>query len=689
MPQIINTNIASLNAQRNLNASQRAGDSALERLSSGLRINSAKDDAAGLAISTRFDAQIRGTSVAVRNAGDAISLAQTAEGALNSMKDSLQRIRELALQSANDSNTSVDRAALQEEVDQLVSEIENIADTTNFNGKKLLDGSFQNSVFQTGANLGDNITVSISKLDTSTLGTADTNGISGRTTTTALVVGSTGNALVAGDIEINGVSVSASVGTDDNASSAEAASSAIAKAAAINKVADQTGVTATVDANSVSGTTTADATAGNIALTLNGVSINLSKGTTLTVEQNLQATADAINEKSGATGVRAEFNGDTTQGISLVAEDGRNIVLTAATSADVATIATFGLAAANTLGNAYVGTFSLASEDGSDIALTTSTGNIDNAGFEVGQFSGNNAGIVSDNGAVAALTTGDVVINGVAIGPSLSTDDNASTASADGSAIAKAAAINRVSDQTGVSASANENRLNSGDLTATTASATVTINGVAVAVSFSTADDIAVKQGAIVDAINQKSGQTGVTAEVLDADSFTLVAADGRNIDITGGTAMTSITSTTYVSSVSLEAGGQIAIETNTNTTGLAKAGLRIGSFGGAESGALLQNVDISTVSGAEDALKAVDNALQTVTSKQAELGAVQNRFQNTIANLEVTGENLSTANSRIKDADFAAETAALSRAQVLQQAGISILAQANARPQQVLSLLQ
>ncbi|MBU6953019.1 MULTISPECIES: flagellin [unclassified Hahella] len=686
MPQIINTNIASLNAQRNLNASQRSGDTSLQRLSSGLRINSAKDDAAGLAISTRFDAQIRGTNVAVRNAGDAISLAQTAEGALSSMKDSLQRIRELSLQSANDTNSTIDREALQEEVGQLISEIENIAATTNFNGKKLLDGSFQNSVFQTGANLGNTISVTISKLDTSTLGTADTSGISSRTTTTALVVGSTGNEMVAGDIVINGISVGASVGTDDTASTSHAASSAIAKAAAINDVSDQTGVTATVDANYVAGTTTADATAANVSLNLNGVSINLSKGTTLTVEQNLQATADAINEKSGATGVRAVFDGDTAKGISLVADDGRNIVLTETTSN---TLATFGLAAASSLGNAYVGTYSLSSDDGSDIALTTTTGNIDNAGFEVGSFSGNNAGIVSDNGTTTALVTGDIVINNVGIGPSLSTDDTASTANADGSAIAKAAAINRSSDQTGVTALANENRVNSGNLTTTTASATITVNGVSITASFSTTDDVAVKQAAIIDAINQKSGQTGVTAEVLDSDSFTLVAADGRNIDISGATAMASITTTTFVSSVTLLSGGQIDVESNTNSAGLAKAGLRIGTFGGAESGSLLQDVDISTVAGAEAALKAVDNALQTVTSKQAELGAIQNRFQNTIANLEVNNENLNSANSRIRDADFASETAALSRAQVLQQAGISILAQANARPQQVLSLLQ
>lgn len=690
MPQIINTNIASLNAQRNLNASQRDQETALQRLSSGLRINSAKDDAAGLAISTRFDSQIRGTGVAIRNAGDAISLAQTAEGALGSISTSLQRVRELALQSANDTNTDVDRQALQEEVDQLVAEIENVSETTNFNGKKLLDGSFSGAKFQTGANVGDTIGVSISKLDTSTLGTADTNGISGRTSTTALVANATtDNALVSGDIVINGVAVGASVGTDDNASSDEAASSAIAKAAAINKVSDQTGVTATVDANTVAGTTTADATAANVAITINEVTVNLSKATTMTVEQNLQAAADAINEKSGLTGVRAVFDGDTAKGIALVADDGRNISLGSTTASAGAT---FGLAATGASStdqqNVYVGTFSLSSEDGSDIVLTSNTGNIDNAGFEVGTFSGGNAGLVSDNGDTNALVTGDILINGVSVGPSLAQDDTSSSASNSGSAIAKAAAINRVSDQTGVTATANENRVNSGDITTAASAQTITINGVAVSTNFSSSDDISVKQAAIVDAINQKSGQTGVTAEVLDADSFTLVAKDGRNIVTTGGTTMSGIAAGTVVGSVSLESGGKIEIGTNTNSAGLTKAGLRVGEFGGAESGSLLKDLDVTTVAGAEAAVKAVDNALQTITSKQAELGAIQNRFENTIANLEVRNENLNAANSRIKDADFAAETAALSKNQVLQQAGVSVLAQANARPQQVLSLL-
>jgi len=688
MPQIININIVSLNAQRNLNASQRDQDTALQRLSSGLRINSAKDDAAGLAISTRFDAQIRGTNVAARNAGDAISLAQTAEGALDSINTSLQRIRELALQSANDTNTSLDRQALQEEVDQLVDEIKTVASTANFNGKNLLDGSFTNAVFQTGANVGDTISVSISEVGVASLGTAEQAGISSTVDTTALVAGSNGDALVAGDIVINGVAIGASNGSDDNASVNQAASSSIAKVAAINEVSDQTGVTAVVNENVLAGTTTATATTQTANIVVNGVSISLANSSALTVEQNLQAAVDTINEKSGATGVVASFDGQVASGITLSAADGRNVSLAAASAADIAAAADLGLAAIATVANVYVGNYTLISQDGSEINLTSDTGDIaNNAGFQVGTYSGTQSGVVGDGVADAALANGDLVINNAVIGSSLAADDTASSTGNSGSAIAKAAAINRVSDQTGVTAVVNENRVNSGDLTVQS-SYSVTINGTAVNISLSsTGDTVADQLNSAIDAINAVSGQTGVTAEALDADSFTLVAADGRNIDITGGTAATAIAATTFGASITLLSGGDIEIGSNTGNS--AAAGFSIGNFGNGEGGQSLENIDISSVAGAESAVLAADNAINTVATVRAELGAVQNRFQNTIANLELSGENLNAANSRIKDADFAAETAALSRSQVLQQAGISVLAQANARPQQVLSLLQ
>src|SRR5690554_2396724 len=197
MAQIINTNLASLTAQRNLTTSQSANETALQRLSSGLRINSAKDDAAGLAISTRFESQTKGLGVAIRNAGDGISLAQTAEGALQSMTDALQRIRELAVQSANGTNSDDDRVALQSEVNQLIAEITRTSEETTFNGRTLFDGEF-NGIFQVGANAGQTVAVSIGELTAAKLGASDQVGVSAF---------GTDKTLANGDLTINGVGI--------------------------------------------------------------------------------------------------------------------------------------------------------------------------------------------------------------------------------------------------------------------------------------------------------------------------------------------------------------------------------------------------------------------------------------------------------------------------------------------------
>lgn len=692
MPQIINTNIASLSAQRNLNRSQALSDTALSRLSSGLRINSAKDDAAGLAISTRFDSQVRGANQAIRNSGDAISLAQTTEGAISSITSSLQRMRELALQSANDTNTSLDRAALQEEVSQLVAEIQSVADTSNFNGKRLLDGSLNNATFQIGSQVGETISFGIGKVGTDSLGSNFSAGISSTTTATAIVAGATDDALVAGDLVINGISIGASVGSSDVASTYEGSSSAIAKAAAINAVSDDTGVTATVEANFVRGSTGASLGSAAGSLTINGASFDLDMNTTLTIEQNLSATAALINEETGRTGVRAEVGASASLGITLIAEDGRNISISGATSTADELANDFGILSAGTSlvsSDVYVGNYTLVSETGADIVLTTDTGNIDRAGFEEGSLSGTNSGVISDGGTSATasqLRTGDLVINGVAIGPSSAEGDTSSFTLKNTSAISKAVAINEVSDSTGVTATAVENRIYSGDIATTSTATALTINGVATSITFASDDSVDQKLDNVIAAVNTISGQTGVTAESLDGDSFVLVAADGRNITIGDGSTLTSINSATYVSGIQLESGGDITL--GTNTMNIANSGFSIGTYGGGTSGTLLQDIDITTVQGSNDAIIAIDNALQVTSTISGQLGAIQNRFDSVISNLELRAENLAAANSRIKDADFAAETAALTRSQVLQQAGISILAQANARPQQVLSLL-
>lgn len=670
MPQIINTNIASLNAQRNLNNSQKANDVALQRLSSGLRINSAKDDAAGLAISTRFDAQIRGTNVAIRNAGDGISLAQTAEGALNSITSSLQRIRELALQSSNDTNTDVDREALNEEVQQLLSEIDATSKNASFNGRKLLDGSFTKATFQTGANTGQNISFGISKVGVDSLGTGIGNGVS---SDFGGIVGTDTSEMAAGDLVINGIAVGASSSADDTSSVTFQASSAISKAAAINQVSDQTGVTATVNKNTVGGNAIG-ADGADATVVINGVSVAVDlSGATASVRREQMAAA--INAVAGQTGVRAELANDPDGGINLVADDGRNIQV--AGNLDNA-----GLAAAGT----YSGSFTLASKDGSDISVSSDTGNIRaNVGLDNGTYSGVNSGAFAAGVSASALVEGDLVINGVAVGATVDSMDTASTTFAANSAIAKANAINAVSGETGVSAEVVASRTTSTAVTAVASS--MIINDVTVGVAAQA--NVGLQVQAIVDAVNAVAGRTGVTAEILDGDQYQLVAADGRNIEldvvVAGGAGFAADAVT--AGGIALKGAGQIEISTNTGN--ITSSGFGVGTYGGAESGTALKNLDVSTVKGAEAALKAVDNALATVARNAASLGAIQSRFESTISNLSSTSENLSAANSRIKDADFAAETAALSRSQVLQQAGISVLAQANARPQQALSLLQ
>jgi flagellin len=240
MALTINTNVASLNAQRNLGSSSMDLATSLQRLSSGLRINSAKDDAAGLAISERMTTQINGMNVAMRNANDGVSLAQTAEGSLDSVSSSLQRIRELAVQSSNATNSASDRAALDTEAQQLKSEINRVAAQTNFNGVKLLDGSFTNQTFQVGANAGETINVaSIVNANATTLGSTDF------TTQSAIAATAFSQAITGSEFTITNASGTA-IALNDFTTGADAPTTAVAVAAAINEVSDQTGVFATI-----------------------------------------------------------------------------------------------------------------------------------------------------------------------------------------------------------------------------------------------------------------------------------------------------------------------------------------------------------------------------------------------------------------------------------------------------------
>jgi flagellin len=509
MAQTINTNIASLNAQRNLTTSQGALATSLQRLSSGLRINSAKDDAAGLAIANRFTTQIRGMTQAVRNANDGISLAQTAEGALSEVTANLQRIRELSVQAANATNSASDRAALDQEVQQRLAEVDRIAQTTSFNGTKVLDGSFGSAAFQVGANVGETISVDLStSMRTTAIGKI-ADYVGGATYSSASNIGQQGTAvdttaLASGELTIavgdgDAIAIGAAVAGPAGAAAGQTTSSAYAKAAAIN-AAGIGGLTATADTTAVFAFT--DVTlATDYTLVVNGVTVHAATDYTAAGVSDLtgSALASMINANSSATGVTASFDGTN---MTLNAADGRDIIM-----------------------------------------AETATG-----------------------GAAEGLDVTPDALNN----------------------------------------SAND---------------AITLNGAA--------------------------------ATATAKGSIRLTAADEI---VVGGSTPARI--------------GYIA-----STLALGASALSNGS--------------VTTVTNANDMISKVDAALTSVSSLRSTFGAIQNRFESTVTNLQTTTENLSSSRSRVQDADFAEETAALTKNQILQQAGVAMLAQANSLPQNVLSLLR
>jgi flagellin len=318
MPQVINTNMLSLNTQRNLSQSQASQATAIQRLSSGLRINTAKDDAAGLAISERFTSQIRGLNQATRNAQDAISLSQTAEGAMGSISDNLQRIRELAVQAANGTNSAVDRLALDQEVQQMIAETQRVATQTQFNGINLLDGTFSGQTFQVGANQNQTVAISsISNAQTSALG-SNMLSTGGTLMNRALAAGATVPAGFAAETDLT---LTTATGGTTAAISYAADAGANAIADAINTAGANVGLSATA---TNSATLSSLASAGTVTMTLNGQAISAAVTTT----SDLSALAAAINGVSGTTGVSASFaDSNNRSSMSLTTTDGRDITM--------------------------------------------------------------------------------------------------------------------------------------------------------------------------------------------------------------------------------------------------------------------------------------------------------------------------------------------------------------------------
>jgi flagellin len=493
MSSVINTNIASLNAQRNLSTSQNSLQTSIQRLSSGMRINSAKDDAAGLAISDRMTSQINGMTQATRNANDGVSMAQTAEGALSSSGDILQRIRELAVQSSNSSNTSSDRQALQTEATQLSSELNRIAQTTSFNGQNLLDGTMGTATFQVGANAGQTITANGANFLTNTYGN-------------------------------NQLAV------------------------------DQTGPTA--------GATAASAITASQDITINGA-LGTAKYTTVSGD-TAKSIAQGINAQTASTGVTASAK--TTELLQMAG------------------------------GKSYQ--FTLASDNTSPVTVS----------FTVG----------------GTATTASDYAAGIA-------------------------AINAQSANTGVTAEYDQK------------------NG-GIKLTNATGNDITL------------ANTDAASGNKLDVSSY---KADGVT-QITSSTAHAGAAGTSTVvvnGSVTLDSDSSFSVTD-------AGSGLGLGT-NKASTLKSVASLDLTTFDGAQLAIKIADAALSAVNKQRAQYGALENRFDSTISNLGTSTSNLSASRSRITDTDFASETANMTRAQILQQAGTSMLAQANSLPNGVLSLLR
>jgi len=706
MSLVINTNVASLNSQRQLMNSGTALDRATERLSSGQRINSAKDDAAGLAISNRMTSQVRGLDQAIRNANDGISLIQTAEGALQETTNILQRMRELAIQSANGIYSDADRKTLDAEVQQLISELDRIAKSTSFNGQKLLDGSLGNVKLQVGADANQTIDMKIQAMDAKTLGMGSTSvDVLGAELNLQATVfaASLGTDIKDGDVLINGQSI----GTFDTGASGAANT----LEDLINNINEKvSGITASaitqLQASSLgNGVIDNDAGQGlDITVTsLNGgtQSYQVRENTT-----NMDELIDTINRVTGGA-VNASVN---EKGILTLANN-TGATITVAASGGLDLQASLGMSASLGDGLSQRGQLVLVSED--DRPIKVSRGNtgtlvdLHNLGFRENQVGGViEGGSIGTANAEVAWGVGDVTINGVAI-TNKDTD----------SLIGKINAINKATADTGVTANAFSSvTIDTSGMSIATAFAgtanTIQLNGINIDLSAVTTAQ------QLVDTINNASNTTGVLSHllgnkiVLESDqgairfaNATAAGAFGIPDDGFSGAVFTKFmasgvevpTAGSDAAGLRVEAGikltnangNPISFELGVNANPAEIGMLEANATAGGSFGTAIASISIDTAAKAQKALGVIDNALTTINDARSQMGAINNRLEFTINNLANVSEKTSAARSRIVDADFAAETAAMSRAQVLQQAATAMLAQANARPQSVLSLLK
>jgi flagellin len=785
MTSIVNTNMNSLVAQNNLSTNQASLANAMQRLSSGLRINSAKDDAAGLAISQRMTAQINGSNQAARNANDGISLAQTAEGALSQIGTNLQRMRELAVQSANGTNSASDRAALNNEVQALSAEINRVAQSASFNGVNLLDGSFTAQKFQVGANgtANDSITVnSIASAQTSVLGGVGTTYAA--TTTSA----ATTTALAAGDLTLNGQQVSAS---SIGAGPGQSAASAYSIANAINSTVG-TGVTATANVNTVTGSAATvygvgtGAIAAN-AFSINGINVGAVAGGITAAGQGANLAA-AINAVATQTGVTAVANA-STGALTLTAADGRDINIdingSGSLTTSAANKATFltqtGLLTGNVGAQAYaaVGGTSFAAAASTNAPAWTAAGgtiaantitvtgvttggattptvavgavNLATATFAAGtgvaaavisgapaltvsagmtagstyNFTASGTGVVTA-GAFSIVATGNATTDAQAIRTAFNALGNTTTFTGTGNVITTANATGTLTFGLTLNSVRTAAQVAAGVTSAQAAvavdAATATANVAQLSISSSTlgtqnSGGVAYNGQQLAAAIQTALSTAGSTATVsADTTTGVITSATSAITFGLGGTADSAATGATNkaaaVTATGLTAGqlgtqavgGGVANHGTLTLSGSGASGIVWGGANAAYAGlaasgtatasvtssvSSISSMDVLTAADATAALATIDGALASVNASRASLGAIQNRFTSVVSSLQNTAQNLTASVSRIQDADFAAETANLSRAQILQQAGTAMVAQANQGPQGVLALLR
>lgn len=563
----VNTNIASLTVQKNLNKASDALSTSMTRLSSGLKINSAKDDAAGLQIANRLTSQVNGLNVAVKNANDGISIAQTAEGAMQESTNILQRMRELALQSANGSNSDDDRTSLNQEFTALSGELNRISNTTTFGGKNLLDGSFQNTSFQVGASANETISFGMGNLSAS--------GLKGEYKSATVTSGN-----------LSGMVASVSGSTTSNG---EASVTGVATLAANFKP-------------------TADT-----KISINGVDISGfdPTGTPGDAADVINAALDAA--AGGTSKVQIEYDADNKFNITNEA---------GSVSVAGADAAVFGLTA---------GTTSKSTEGAS---VLTGAGAIKVNNQDVTWADGDTVQTVLDK--MSALTgVQEATIKDGRI--SLTSENGASVVLADGTA--------------GNAGSLASLGLTSGTTNVKTQADTSLKIGTT---------EIKISKGSDLDAVIStiNSASAGATASKT---------ADGK-INLSGN------------KDITISAG---------NTGTLADLGLTATTTNALTTSTTVGDLDILDAASSQQAVQALDSAIQQIDSQRAALGAVQNRFDSTVSNLQSIAENSTAARSRVQDADFAAETAELTKQQTLQQASTAILSQANQLPSAVLKLLQ